>query len=109
MGFFAERFRELDVVCGPGARVPTNDQTRSTLIWKRPFSRISVTANRSRGEARIVLIAEELSKTAVALDLDNGPHTVENGKLRAEYDGQRLRIQKKGRLSFTKSIDPSSW
>jgi hypothetical protein len=107
MGFFAERFRELDVVCGPGVRVPTNDQTRSTLIWKRPFSRFSVTANRSG--ARIVLIAEELSKTAVALDLDNGPHSVENGKLRAEYDGQRLRIRKKGRLSFTKSIDPSTW
>jgi hypothetical protein len=110
MGFFLERFRELNVISGPGVELPKDDRNRSTLVWKRPFSRLSVSANRPQnGEGRLVLVVEELSKTAVALALDHGPHAVENGKLRAEYDGRRIRIEQRGRITLVKSIDSSTW
>jgi len=110
MGFFAERFNELHVVCGPGVQPPADDRNHSTLIWNRIYTRVSVSANRpADGEGRIVLVAEENSREAVAFDLNRGPQRVENGRLRAEYDGRRIIISRRGRLNFIKSIDPSQW
>ena len=103
---FSRRFDELEVVAGPGVTLPKNDTAHQTLSLDSTFSEISISVScPGEDEDRIALIADERARRAFALNLDRGPHTVQTKRMRVEFDGVRIQIERRGMIPFVQSID----
>jgi hypothetical protein len=101
---FAQRFAKLELVSGPNVQPPADDNEHLTVKLASALSAISLTFSGPGGD-RILLVEDERARKGLAINLDRGPSSAGTKKMRVDFDGTRIRIERRGMLPFTQWIE----